>query len=125
MGRAGSQTSPPFVDRELNGTLLLEELAGLKAAAVPQGRLTACERALRGLGGLHPAEAAEQLKRIALTDFAEAPALAQLLVRWASRIRMEGDAAALEEHFHRLAVTAALLGALWQAASRLVPRREQ
>jgi hypothetical protein len=117
--------SAPFVDRELNGTVLLDELAMLRQAGVGQGILESCSRILESLRGLENADAADQLRAIAVSEFAQAPALAQLLVRWAPKLRQDEDVESLLGHFRKLALTSALLQALWQAAARMNPRRRR
>jgi hypothetical protein len=115
--------SAPFADRELNGTQLLEELTALRAAGVTPAQLLTCDRALNTLQGMAARAAADELRQVAVQEFAPTPALAQLLVRWAQKVRLDGDVEVLRGHVHRLALNAALLAALWQAAARLSPRR--
>jgi hypothetical protein len=118
-----SRVSAPFADRELDGTVLLEELANLRNAGVPQRALELCNQALESLSGLSASDAADQLRAVAFSDFPEIPALAQLLVRWATKLKRDEDVLALQGHFRKLALTSALLHGLWQAAVHLNPRR--
>ena len=111
--------SAPFQNRELNGELLLEELTDLRVAQVQQKHLNDCVANLRGLAGVRVSEATAQLKALASGRFSGQPVLASLLVRWASRLKTEFDVSLLVGHLERLALTAALAGALRRAAERL------
>ena len=104
--------SASFAHRELNGQLLLEELRALREAQVRQRHLEDCAQALRGLEGMRVGEASRRIREIASGRFTGQPALASLMVRWAAKMRVEEDVAALGQHFRRLALTAALVGAL-------------
>ncbi len=111
--------SAPFLNRELNGQLLLEELADLRAAQVQQKHLNDCVANLRTLGGRRVSEAAQQLKALASGRFAGQPALASLLVRWSARLKTEFDVSLLVGHLERLALTAAVVAALRRGSDRL------
>lgn len=112
--------SAPFAHRELNGETLLEELADLRDAQVRQKQLEDCANALRGLNELRPGEAAARVRQIAGGRFQSQPALANLLVRWAAKVKSEADVEALAQHFRRLAVVGALVGALRRGGERVV-----
>ncbi len=111
--------SPPFADRELNGDVLLRELASLRDAQVRQKQLNDCALALRQLPGLRVSETISKIRELASGRFQEHPALASLLVRWAAKLRVDEDVAALISHFERLAITAALIAAVRRGAERL------
>ena len=111
--------SAPFQNRELNGELLLEELAELRQAQVQQKHLNDCVANLRSISGARVSEAAQQLKALATGRFQGQPALASLLVRWSAKLKTEFDVSLLVGHLERLAMTAALVGALRRAAERL------
>ena len=111
--------SAPFKNRELNGELLLEELAELRAGQVQQKHLNDCVANLRGISGGRVSEATQQLKAMATGRFGAQPALASLLVRWSTRLKSELDVALLVGHLERLALTAALVGALRRCGERL------
>jgi hypothetical protein len=111
--------SAPFQSRELNGELLLDELADLRQAQVQQKHLNDCAANVRGLSGMRVAEAAQQLRAIASTRFAAQPALAALLVRWSGKLKSEVDVSVLVGHLERLAFTAAIVGAVKRCAERL------
>ncbi len=104
--------SAAFAHRELNGEILLEELRALREAQVRQRHLEDCAQALRGLEGMRVGEASRRIRDIATGRFTGQPALASLMVRWAAKLRAEDDVVALSQHFRRLALTAALVGAL-------------
>jgi hypothetical protein len=119
MANARRQPSAPFASRELNGEVLLEELADLRNAQVQQRHLNDCIVNLRGLEGVRVSEAAARLKQLASNRFAGQPALASLLVRWAARLKNEVDVPLLVSHLERLAMTSALLTALRRGNERL------
>lgn len=111
--------SAPFQNRELNGELLLEELADLRQGQVQQKHLNDCVANLRGMSGSRVTEAAQQLKALAAGRFGAQPALASLLVRWSSKLKTELDVSLLMGHLDRLTLTAALVGALRRGSERL------
>lgn len=111
--------SAPFLSRELNGELLLEELADLRVAQVQQKHLNDCVANLRGLSGARVSEASQQLKALASGRFSGQPALASLLVSWAAKLKSELDVPLLVGHLERLALTAAVVGALQRGGERL------
>ena len=114
-----SHASAPFVSRELNGELLIDELVELRAGQVPQKTLNEVVGGLRDLQGVRPAEAAATLKQLASSRFSGQPALAALLVRWAGRLKSELDVPLLVGHLERLVVTSALVTALRRASDTL------
>ncbi len=111
--------SAPFLNRELNGELLLEELSDLRQAQVQQKHLNDCVANLRTLAGSRVSEASQQLKALATGRFAGQPALASLLVRWAAKLKTEFDVSLLVGHLERLALTASVVAALRRASERL------
>jgi hypothetical protein len=115
-----SAPSASFAHRELNGEILLEELRSLRDAQVRQKQLEDCAQALRSVEGMRVGDASRRIRDIAGGRFVGQPALASLLVRWAARMRVEADVAALVSHFRRLAITGALIGALRRGGDRLV-----
>jgi hypothetical protein len=119
MATSRTQPSAPFASRELNGEVLLEELAELRSAQVQQRHLEDCVLHLRGLAGVRVSEATARLKQLASNRFAGQPALASLLVRWAWRLKGEVDVPLLVGHLERLALTSALITALRRGAERL------
>ncbi len=114
-----AQATAPFVSREFNGEVLLEELADLRNAQVQQRHLFDCVLGLRDLQGVRVSEAATRLKFLASNRFAGQPALASLLVRWAAKLKSELDVPLLVSHFERLALSAALVAALRRGQERL------
>lgn len=106
------QLSAPFAHRELNGEILLEELTALRDAQVSQPDLEESAAALKALTGLRAGEAMSRLKQLAAGRFQPQPALASLLVRWAAKLRTDADVTALAQHFRRLAIVGALVGAI-------------
>ncbi|MFN0062912.1 MAG: hypothetical protein ACKVPX_10395 [Myxococcaceae bacterium] len=108
---------PVFSDRELNGETLLREIGALRSARVPQVRIHECALLLEP--GLDVPIASERLRSAALGRFADEPSLAQLLTRWAARLRTPEDVRALTGHLRRLALSSALIRAMWVAAPRL------
>lgn len=119
MATARSQPSTPFVSREFNGEVLLEELGELRDAQVPQRHLVDLAAAVRDLNGVRVSEASQRLSALAGNRFASTPALASLIVRWAKRLKADVDVPLLVGHFERLALTAAMVGALRRAAEQL------
>lgn len=115
-----SQLSAPFAHREFNGETLLEELDALREAQVRQKQLEDCATTLRGLSGLRVAEATARLRQVASGRFQSQPAIANLLVRWAAKLRTEADVNALAQHFRQLAIVGALIGVLRRGGDRLV-----
>ncbi|MBL8951128.1 MAG: hypothetical protein JNK82_10150 [Myxococcaceae bacterium] len=111
--------SPPFANRELNGELLLEEISELRNAQVPQRQLNDCVGALKDLMGTRASEASAHIKVLATARFAQHPAMAALLVRWASRLKTDVDVPLLFGHFERLARVSAAMSALRRASERL------
>jgi hypothetical protein len=118
MAAARPQPSAPFASRELNGELLLDELADLRNAQVAQKHLDDLARALHELEGSRVAEAVVRLKQLA-NRFAGQPALASLLVRWSAKLKSEVDVGLLVGHLERLALVSAMLGAFRRGAERL------
>jgi hypothetical protein len=114
-----AQPSPPFVSREFNGEVLLDELADLRAAQVHSRHLVDCLGALRGLDGVRVSEVATRLRALAGHRFTSQPALASLLVRWAARLKNEIEVPLLVSHFERLVLTSLLVTALQRGAERL------
>ena len=114
-----SNPSTPFASRELNGEVLLDELADLRTAQLPQRHLTDLVVNLRDLEGVRVSEAALRLKSLAANRFASTPALASLLTRWAARLKTEADVPLLVSHFERLALTSAIVGAMRRAGDSL------
>ncbi|GEM_PF-2131459 len=119
MAAARPQASAPFVNRELNGEQLLDELSELRNAQIAQKHLEDLARALHELEGRRVAEAVIQLKQLASNRFAGQPAIASLLVRWSTRLKSEVDVGLLVGHLERLALVSALLGAFRRGADRL------
>lgn len=113
------QPSTPFVSREFNGEVLLDELADLRNAQLPERHLTDLVVNLRDLGGVRVSEAAQRLKSLAANRFSATPALAALLTRWSSRLKTEADVPLLVSHFERLAIAAAAVGSMRRAAHTL------
>lgn len=113
------QASPPFASRELNGQVLLEELAELRQAQVQQRHLDDCVANLRDLSGVRVSEAGARLRQLASGRFGSQPALARLLVQWAQKLRSEADVPLLVAHLQRLAIASAVLGALRRGTERL------
>lgn len=119
MAAARPQASAPFVNRELNGEQLLDELSELRNAQIAQKHLEDLARALHELEGSRVAEAVVQLKQLASSRFAGQPAIASLLVRWSTKLKSEVDVGLLVGHLERLALVSALLGAFRRGADRL------
>lgn len=114
-----AQPAPPFANRELNGEVLLEELSELRTAQVHHKQLVDCVAGLRELSGVRASEATQRIKHLATSRFAQQPALAGLLVRWAARLKSDVDVPLLLGHFERLAMVGATTSALRRAAERL------
>lgn len=119
MAQGSHQPSPPFASRELNGEVLLEELSELMQAQIAQRHLDDCVSGMRDLEGIRASEAAARLKHLAANRFSSQPALGRLLVDWAGKIKSEADIPLLKNHFFRLAIASAALGALRRGAERL------
>jgi hypothetical protein len=117
-----STLSAPFVHREFNGELLLEELRDLRGAGVGLKHLFDCSQAMKELRGLPLADALVRIKQIASGRFQAQPELAGLMVRWSAKLRSERDVTELVLHFQRMAATSALLGAMLRGSGRLPPR---
>lgn len=111
--------SPPFAHREFNGDTLLDELRSLRQSAVPQKQLDDCALAVRGLKNLSASELPLRFKQLAQARFGAQPEIAGLLVRWSAKVKSPADVAALCLHFERLALTSALISALYRGAGRL------
>ena len=111
--------SAPFLHREFNGELLLEELRDLRGAGVGQKHLNDCSQAAKELLGLPVGDAIVRLKQIASGRFQAQPELAGLMVRWAAKLKSERDVTELVRHFQRLALSSALIGAMGRGAGRL------
>lgn len=110
--------SPPFASRELNGEVLLEELNDLRDSRVGSQHLVDCALAVRQIRTVRVSEATIRLKQLAGGRFNSQPALAALLMRWASRLKTEADVTALTGHIERLALTSTLLAATRRAQER-------
>jgi hypothetical protein len=119
MPSGASQPSAPFASRELNGEVLLEELSELMQAQIAQRHLDDCVAGLRDLDGIRASEASARLKHLAANRFSSQPALGRLLVEWAGKVKSEADIPLLKNHFFRLAMASAVLGALRRGAERL------
>ncbi len=122
MGPQRLQPSSPFLSRELNGEVLLDELDELRRGQVPQQQLDDCARALRCLEG-PVSSCAALVRQLAKDRYAEHLALASLLKRWATRLKTDADAPLLAAHFERLALSSALISALHRASDQLRGRR--
>jgi hypothetical protein len=109
---AGAST--PFRHRELNGELLLDELASLRAAAVTQAELNALAAGCQNWAKLDVAAAAKVLMQQRATA---SVALSQFLETWAKKLKHPPDVALLAQHFQRLAMTSACISALRRAAA--------
>lgn len=114
-----AQPAPPFANRELNGEVLLEELSELRTAQVHHRQLVDCVTGLRELQGVRASEATARIKQLATSRFAQQPAMASLLVRWAGRLKTDVDVPLLVGHFERLAMVGATTNALRRACERL------
>lgn len=110
--------SAPFATRELNGEVLLEELNDLRDSRVGSQHLIDCALVVRQLRNVRVSEATLRLKQLAGGRFQAQPALAALLMRWASKLKTEADVTAFASHIERLALTAGLLGAIRRAHDR-------
>jgi len=106
------------LSRELNGEVLLDELDELRRGQVPQRQLDDCARALTALGG-PVASSAALVRQLAGARYAEHVALASLLRRWATRLKVVADGPLLAAHFERLALASALISGLHRAADQL------
>lgn len=113
-----SQPSSPFLSRELNGEVLLDELDELRGAQVPQRQLDECAQAMRSLRG-SAQESAAVVRQLANDRFSEHAALASLLRRWATRLKHDLDGPLLAAHFERLALVGGVMTAIRRAAQQL------
>lgn len=111
--------SPPFVHREFNGEVLLDELAELRGARVRQPELVEIAREIAQLRGRSPAQAASGLAELARGRFASPRELSALLTQWGKKVRSGADVELLAGHFQRLALAGALVSALRSAAEAL------
>ncbi len=114
-----SLPSTVFASRELNGEVLLSELATLRAARVPPAVLNELVLLLQHLEGIRAVEATVRLKQLAGGRFATSPALASLLMRWAGRLKADSEVPVFIAHFERLAITAAIFVAMRQGVEQL------
>ncbi len=119
MPAAGSKPSAPFMNRELNGEQLLEELAELRQSQVQVRALFEAVSALKELEGLPVGEAALYLKQLAQERFAAHGVVQALLLKWAGRLKAQADLPLLVDHLERLVLTAAMVGALRRATERM------
>ena len=110
--------SAPFASRELNGEVLFEELSDLRDSRVGPQHLVDCALVVRQIRDVRVSEAMVRLKQLAGGRFNSQPALAALLMRWASKLKTEADVAALAGHIERLALSATLLSAIRRAQDR-------
>ena len=115
--------SAPFANKELNGEQLLEELAALRVALVHQRHLNACADAIAALHEAPVAVAREGFRRHANGKFHREPALAGLLEAYAEKLNLDADVPLACSHFRRLALTSAILGALWHTERQRVGMR--
>ncbi len=106
--------STPFRHRELNGELLLAELASLRAAAVTQSELNALAAGCQAWASLSVLVAAKALVQQGGTT---SVALGRFVEEWAKKLKHPPDVALLAEHFERLAMTSACISALRRAAA--------
>ncbi|HYV45350.1 MAG TPA: hypothetical protein VFA20_10835 [Myxococcaceae bacterium] len=111
--------SPAFAAKEYNGADLLKELQHLRDAVVNQKHLNDCALAVRNLPNKGLLEAMMEIKQLAMARFQGQPELARLLVTWAAQVKGPKDFMEMCGHFQRLAVTSALLAAMYRGASRL------
>ncbi|HZN94343.1 MAG TPA: hypothetical protein VFB81_16630 [Myxococcales bacterium] len=111
--------SPPFAAREFNGDGMLKELQHLRDAVVNQKHLNDCALAVRNLPNKGLLEAMMEIKQLAMARFQGQPELARLLVTWAAQVKGPRDFMELCGHFQRLAISSALLAAMYRGASRL------
>jgi hypothetical protein len=123
MASAKPKLSAPFVNRELNGELLIEELADLRTGMVQERTLVDCAQCVSELVALGVEEARRELRTLSRERFAHAPALATLMTQWAGRLRLAPDVPKLVGHFERLSTTLLLLSALKRGAPRLGGQR--
>jgi hypothetical protein len=110
--------SAPFAARELNGEMLLEEVATLRGRGVPQSALEYCAASLARSAGAGAAQVPDTVQQIASSGGRCPSPLAHLVAAWARKVRTDDDAVALADHFSRVARVAALLPALVQASER-------
>jgi hypothetical protein len=111
IGPSQTPLSLAFSARELNGEVLLAEVALLRRQGVAPASLQKLSNLLS-----RSRKKPQGLDAQALRDIAERQtenaALSSLLHRYADKVRHPADAAALVDHFHRLAQAAALLAVL-------------
>jgi hypothetical protein len=119
MAAARHQPSAPFVNRELNGEDLLDELLELRNAQVKQKHLEELASALRALEGSPVKEAVKGLTSLATNRFSAQPVLAALLVRWSKKLKTDLDVGLLLDHLERLTLVSLLIFAFRKGASRL------
>lgn len=115
--------SAPFASRELNGEVLLEELSDLRDSRVGSQHLIDCALAVRQIRNVRVSEAMIRLKQLAGGRFQTQPALAALLMRWASKLKSEADVTALTGHIERLALSSTLLSAMRRAQDRALEQQ--
>jgi hypothetical protein len=111
--------SAPFLSREFNGEILLEELEDLRAGNIKQMSLNDCALALREINGRRASEVQLRLKVLAQNHFSNQPALALLLSRWSAKLKVDDDVAALISHVERLALTNSMVAAVMRGHERL------
>src|SRR5688572_186431 len=104
--------SAPFAHRELNGEGLLEELAELQSSRVADRRILECALVLKQLATDSPAHATARMRDLAKRRFTAEPALSDLVVRWAVKVKTVEDLQQLIGHFERLALVAAMVSAI-------------
>jgi len=114
-----SALSAPFASRELNGETLLDELASLRQAAMPQKHLNDCAVAARALRTTPLAEVPFAFQALARERFQAQPEIAGMLVRWAAKVKSEADLEALCLHLQRMALASGLLNAMYRGSGRL------
>ncbi len=118
MAPVKAQPSAAFLNRELNGEVLLDELDELQQGRVPQRALNDCARELAAVKG-SATQAAALIRALATNRFSRFPPLVSLLKRWATKLKTNSDVPLLAAHFDRLAVVAAVLSSLTLATRRL------
>ena len=116
--------SAAFSAVEFNGELLLEELASIRGARVPQERLNDCALAVAPVASLPVAPAAERLRQLASGRFGREASLARMLNDGASKLRTDADAGIFVSHVKRLALVGGLLGAMRTGNGRLAASGE-
>jgi hypothetical protein len=111
--------SAPFAHREFNGETLLSELRRVRMAQLSQKQLNEAVTALQPLVDAPVAQFAELLRRIQRERLGSHAPIVALLREWAPKVKSEGDARALVNHFRRLALTSAVLDGMRVASARL------